>query len=69
VPLTDRLDLTDAEAVVVSACVQLRSLAAVQVVQERTGLPALSAATATTRALLDARDLDPVIPGGGALLA
>jgi maleate isomerase len=69
VPLTDRLDLTDAEAVVVSACVQLPSLAAVQAVQERTGLPALSAATATTRALLEALDLDPVIPGGGALLA
>jgi maleate isomerase len=69
VPLTDRLDLTDAEAVVVSACVQLPSLAAVQVVQDRTGLPTLSAATATTRGLLEALDLDPVIPGGGALLA
>jgi maleate isomerase len=69
VPLTDRLDLTHAEAVVVSACVQLPSLAAVQVVQDRTGLPTLSAATATTRALLEALDLDPVIPGGGALLA
>ena len=68
VPMAVRLDLTAAEAVVVSACVQMPSLAAVQAVQDRTGLPTLSAATATTRGVLQALDLDPVIPGGGALL-
>ena len=69
VDLVDRLDLRRAEALVVSACVQMPSLDAIPVVQALTGLPTLSAATATTRALLEALDLDPVIPGAGALLA
>lgn len=44
------------------------SLAAVPAAEERTGLPVLTAATATTRALLDRLGLQPEIPGGGALL-
>jgi len=62
------LDLTGAEALVLSACVQMPSLAVVEAAQERTGLPVLTAATATARALLDALKLDPFVPGGGALL-
>jgi maleate isomerase len=62
------LDLTGADALVLSACVQLPSLAVVEAAQERTGLPVLTAATATARALLDALKLDPFVPGGGALL-
>jgi maleate isomerase len=69
VDLVDRLDLRRAEALVLSACVQMPSLDAIPVVQALTGLPTLSAATATTRALLQALELDPVIPGAGALLA
>jgi maleate isomerase len=64
----DRLDLSDAEGVVVSACVQMPSLPAVQVVQDRLGLPVLSAATATAREILEALGLDPVLPGAGAML-
>lgn len=62
------LDLTGAEALVLSACVQMPSLAVVEAAQDRTGLPVLTAATATARALLDALKLDPFVPGGGALL-
>ena len=53
-PLTllERLDLRQAEALVLSACVQMPSLAAIEAAQELTGLPALSAATATAAALL-----------------
>jgi maleate isomerase len=67
--LIGRLDLDRAQALVLSACVQMPSLASIEAAQERTGLPVFSAATATARALLDALHLDPHIPGAGALLA
>lgn len=67
--IVDGMDLTRAEAVVVSACVQMPSLPAIPVVEERTGLPALSAATATTAALLSTLGLPPLIPGAGRLLS
>ncbi len=64
-----RLDLARADALVLSACVQMPSLAAVQPVQEAAGLPVLTAATATTHQILTALGLDPVVPGAGSLLA
>jgi maleate isomerase len=69
VTLADRLDLRGAEAIVLSACVQMPSLPAIPVVEHRTGLPTLSAATATAHQLLTALDLQPLIPNAGALLA
>jgi len=68
VALTDQLDLADAEALVLSACVQMPSLTAIEAAEQRTGLPTLSAATATTRELLLALGLAPVVPGAGSLL-
>lgn len=67
-PLTDRLDLTGAEALVLSACVQMPSLRSIEAAQHRTGLPTLSAATATARMLLAALDVEPIVPGAGAVL-
>jgi maleate isomerase len=67
-PLTDQLDLAGAEALVLSACVQMPSLSSIEAAQDRTGLPTLSAATATTRMLLAALDVEPTIPGAGAVL-
>jgi len=64
-----RLDLARADALVLSACVQMPSLAAVQPVQEAAGLPVLTAATATTHQILTALGLDPVVPAAGSLLA
>ncbi|MFI0487040.1 Asp/Glu racemase [Actinomadura sp. 9N215] len=64
----ERLDLRDAQAVVLSACVQMPSLEAIQPVQDALGLPVLSAATATARELLTSLGLEPVVPQGGALL-
>jgi maleate isomerase len=63
-----RLDLRDCDALVLSACVQMPSLSAIEVVEQRSELPTLSAATATTWAILGALDLEPVVPGAGALL-
>jgi len=67
--LVDGLDLSRAEAVVASACVQMPSLPALEEIERRTGLPALSAATATAAAVLDRLGLAARIPGAGRLLA
>lgn len=64
-----RLDLTGADALVISACVQMPSLAAIEQVQEAAGIPVLSAATATAFRILEALNLPTVVPGGGELLS
>lgn len=63
-----RLNLRDCDALVLSACVQMPSLAAIEEVERASGLPTLSAATATTWAILHALELEPFAPGAGALL-
>jgi maleate isomerase len=63
-----RLDLGGCDALVLSACVQMPSLSVLEEVEQRSGLPTLSAATATTWAVLRALDLEPMVPGAGALL-
>ena len=63
-----RLDLRDCDALVLSACVQMPSLSVIEEVEHRSELPTLSAATATTWAILRALNLEPVVPGAGALL-
>lgn len=64
-----RLDLRGCDALVLSACVQMRSLDVLEEVERRSELPTVSAATATTWAILRALDLEPIAPGAGALLA
>ena len=63
-----RLDQSGCDVLVLSACVQMRSLEVLEEVERRSGLPTLSAATATTWTILRALDLEPVAPGAGALL-
>lgn len=63
-----RLDLRECDALVLSACVQMPSLSVIEEVEHRSELPTLSAATATTWAILRALNLEPVAPGAGALL-
>jgi len=64
-----RLDLSGCDALVLSACVQMPSLASIDPVERECGLPVLSAATATTFAMLDAAGLDTRIPRAGHLLS
>jgi maleate isomerase len=64
-----RLDISDADAVVLSACVQMPSLAAIQQVEDRLGKPVLSAATATVYRILKKLELAPVVPNAGYLLS
>jgi maleate isomerase len=59
----------DADAIVLSACVQMPSLAAVAKVEAMTGKPVITAAIATTYAMLRELDLERVVPGAGALLS
>lgn len=63
------LRYSDADAVIVSACVQMPSLPVVPMVEAITGKPTLSAAVATTYAMLKQLGLERVAPGGGALLS
>jgi maleate isomerase len=58
-----------ADAVVLSACVQMPSLPAVQIVEEELGLPVITAATATTYEILTSLHHEPAVSGAGSLLA
>jgi len=69
VGIAERLDLTGADALVLSACVQMPSLEAIQIVQDRVGIPVVSAAVCTTFSMLKALDLETKIAGAGALLS
>jgi len=64
-----RLDIGDADAVVLSACVQMPSLPAIQKVEDMLGKPVLSAATATVYRILRKLELAPVVPDAGYLLS
>ncbi|WP_068321372.1 maleate cis-trans isomerase family protein [Janibacter terrae] len=66
--LAGEVDTTGADALVISACVQMPSLRALAEVQRRSPIPVVSAASATVWKMLRELDLDPVVPEAGALL-
>jgi maleate isomerase len=61
--------LDGVDAIVLSACVQMPSLPAIAEVEARTGRPVVTAAAATTYAMLKALELPSRVPGAGALLS
>jgi maleate isomerase len=63
------LDLADAEALIISACVQMPSLDVIAKAEDSLGLPVLSAATAGVFDVLSRLGLDPAVPNAGSLLA
>ncbi|MDB4836988.1 Asp/Glu racemase [Marinomonas sp.] len=63
------LDYSDVDVIVLSACVQMPSLGAIAKVEALTGKPVVTAAVATTYAMLKALELETVVPGAGALLS
>ncbi len=65
----EALDIEGANAVVISACVQMPALAAIEPVQDKLGLPVTTAAACTARKLLEALELEPVVPAAGAVLS
>jgi maleate isomerase len=62
------LDLGEAHALIISACVQMPSLDLITAAETEFGLPVLSAATAGAFTLLDRLGLPTVVPDAGALL-
>jgi maleate isomerase len=62
------LDLSGADALVISACVQMPSVDLIGPAEEEFGLPVLSAATAGAYALLRHLGLPAELPGAGRLL-
>jgi maleate isomerase len=63
-----RLNTANAEAIVLSACVQMRSLPAIPIVQSKVDVPVVSAAVCTAYRMLTTLQLAPVAPMAGALL-
>lgn len=63
------LNRSNCDAIVLSACVQMPSLAAIPEAEARLDLPVLSAATATTYDLLTALGRSTVVPHAGHLLS
>ncbi|HCE70627.1 MAG TPA: Asp/Glu racemase [Ruegeria sp.] len=64
-----RVNLKNIDALVLSACVQMPSLAAIQKVEDECGIPVLSASVATTHQMLKSLGLHAEVKGCGALLS
>jgi maleate isomerase len=69
VDIAKDLKVRGADAVVVSACVQMPSLEAVPAVEQNLGLPVVSAAVCTTYQMLKQLGLKTSVPNAGALLS
>lgn len=65
----ERLDTAGVDAVVLSACVQMPSLESIQRVEDKLGLPVVTAAAATVHAMLKQLGLEARVPDAGALLS
>ena len=67
--LAAQMNLANADGVIISACVQMPSLAAIPEAERQLDLPVLTAASATAWDVLVRLGLTPAVTGGGALLA
>ena len=63
------LNLEGIDALVLSSCVQMPSLAAIPLVEQATGLPVVSAAVCTTHQMLVKLGLPTHVPNAGTLLS
>lgn len=63
-----RLNTANVDVVVLSACVQMQSISAVQIAQDRLGIPVTSTSICTVRNMLDLLALPALVPGYGRLL-
>ena len=69
IEITRKLNISGVDAVVASACVQMPSLASVQPIEDRIGLPVVSSSVATAFGMLKRLGLDTGVPGFGSLLS
>ena len=63
------LKLSGIDALVLSSCVQMPSLAAIPVVEQESGLPVVSASICTTHQMLQKLGLKTFVPNAGSLLS
>ena len=69
VDIAPKLNLANVDAVVLSACVQMPSLAAVSVVERKLGVPVTTSSICTSFRMLEELGLKTVSSDGGALLS
>ncbi|MDC7718681.1 Asp/Glu racemase [Vogesella sp. DC21W] len=69
VDIYKKLNYQGVDAIVLSACVQMPSLEAIQVVENECGIPVVSAAVCTTYQMLRKLGLQTVVPNAGSLLS
>ena len=69
VDIYKKLNLSGVDALVLSSCVQMPSLAAVPIVEQECGLPVVSASICTTYQMLEKLGLRRYVPNAGSLLA
>lgn len=69
IEITKRLNTAGVDAIVASACVQMPSLASIQPIEDRAGLPVISSSVATTYLMLKRLGLETAVPGFGSLLS
>ncbi len=67
--ITKKLSVKGVDAIVASACVQMPSLASVQMIEDRTGLPVVSSSISTTYMMLKRLGLQTSAPSFGSLLS
>lgn len=67
--IISKMNYADADAIVLSACVQMPSLAVIPQVEAMTAKPVITAAVATTYGMLRSLKIDRIAPGAGALLS
>ena len=65
--LSQKLTLNNVDVIVGSCCVQMPSLPSIQLIQDKTGVPTISASIATGAAMMKALNLEGKVPGLGAL--
>lgn len=63
-----KLNTANVDVVVLSACVQMQSIPALQMAQDRLGIPVTSTSACTTRNMLDLLELEAATPGYGQVL-
>lgn len=69
IDIAGRLTLNNVDALVVSACVQMPSLAAIPAVEAQAGVPVVSAAVCTAYSMLRTLGVETVAADAGALLS
>ncbi len=69
VDIAKKVNIQGADALVLSACVQMPSLAAIPIVEKNVGIPVISAATCSTFQTLRALGPKTVVPNAGELLS